>query len=869
MNSRPLQRFLRILLAPILVIALALAAVWLLGPSALEGLIQRQVDRLARDRGIAIGLEGLDLAGLKRLRVQSVHLSRGTALDLEARDVEMVLRPLGLILGGRGIESIEVAAVSFRVGDEGHPPKDWKDLLGTGDGSREGPAVPPGGMARSGRWPDVHVASVTGTIRTPRGTWVLREGEARIEAVAEVLRAGERRFRGRFRLDHDSPIQADVEAHLGPEGLQEVQATLDPPLEMPLHSGMARLGGVRWTPETLALLDLGWEGPGGQRLRVPRVSVAFEAPTGTARSGLPAAWRPLEERLFPGRQMAFIEVEKPLWQWIPRPPIVVPNSGAEDAGNGKGPAAWLARASRRTWMALDGFREQIGRIGASVPRIPVTIQGASFHPLEPGALAPEPGRSLANVGAVLRWTPEGAMTLEMRLDCPDAAPGTVTWTLSPDLDRWTLAADLRDLPLDPWRFLWGGQGGPSLLRTARLTLEVDHGARRVSGSGELALGGWSIGIPAVASAPLSFQDVALSGRLEVDPNTLTLTDAEFRSGRLVVPLSIRVTGVRESPRFQVQGTVQRIAAADLVASLPPELLGSLQGMRLAGTFAGRFDLDIDTAHLDSVRLDLQPDVSDLQVLSLGDAVDLGLLRSVFLHQIEETDGTVVQRLVGEDSPFWVPLSAMPPWLVPALTMAEDATFFRHQGFSLSAIRRSLRVNLERGGFVQGASTLSQQLAKNLFLSREKTLARKVQEALLTWQLEKTLTKERILELYLNIIEWGPEVFGLREAAGHYFAKRPEELTPMETALLVVMIPGPRVFHDLLLKQGRPPALYRARAEALIRELGRQMVLTPEQVEAALAETPRFAPVELAHPPPVSDEGLGYEPSPMPPAPEPF
>jgi len=875
-SSWPLQKHLRILLAPVLVIALVLAAILVLGPTFLEGMVRRQVDRLARERNVSsIRLGSLHLLGPKRLRLDSLHLARGTALELEARDIVMVLQPLGMILGGRGIDSVEVASLTFRAGDEAHPLEDWKDLLGNGEGPREGPEGGPGGKARSWRWPDVRLASVTGMVRTARDSYVLREGEARLEAVPEVWGGGERRFQGRFRLDRGrSPtMQLDAVGSLGPEGIREVSATLDPPLEVPLRSGTARLGGVRWTPDSAALLNLGWDGPSGQRLRIPKVSVGFEVPS--AADGFPAAipgeWRTALERIFPGKRVASVEVEQPLWQWIPRPSPAASDPVTGESGNEarKGPAAWLSRASRRTWDSMEAFRRQVDAFTASFPRIPVAVQGASFHPLAPGTLAPEPGRSLANVGAFLRWSPEGAMTLDLRLDCPETAPGTVTWTVSPGGDRWTLVTDLRDLPLDPWRFLWGGNGGPSLLRTARLNVEADHAGRKITGSGEIAVGGWSLMIPAVASAPLSFQEVALSGRLELGRDDLSLTDAEFRSGRLVIPLSVRVSRLGSSPRFQAQGSVQRIAAIDLQASLPPELLGSLQGMRLGGTFAGRFDLDVDTANLDSVRLDLQPDVSDLQVLSLGDTVDLGLLRSVFLHQIEETDGTVVQRLVGEDTPFWVPLSAMPPWLVPALTMAEDATFFRHQGFSPSAIRRSLRVNLERGGFVQGASTLSQQLAKNLFLSREKTLARKIQEALLTWQLEKTLTKERILELYLNIIEWGPEVFGLREAAGHYFGKRPEELTPMETALLVAMIPGPRLFHEQLLKQGRPPALYRNRAEALVRELGRQKVLTPEQVETALAEVPRFTPVELANPPPVSSEGLGYEPSPMPPPPEPF
>jgi len=878
-NPWPSPRFPRILLALVVATSALLIAARVLGPGLLEGLLQRQANLLAQQRGIdSIRLEHVQLRGLRHVYLESLRVARGMDLDLEARDIEMTLRPVSLLFGGTGIESVEVETLVLRAGDPSRPLADWQDLLGKGPPGADGPSGPHGKIG-AGRWPDVHLASVTGTVWTPLGAWFLREGEARLEVVPEVWRGRERRFSVHLQMERNQgpSTQLDSEGRLGPEGVREASLTLSPPLEIPLHSGRARLAGIRWTPERLALLDLAWDGPSGQVLRVPRVSIGFESPTEAKDPldglPLPGEWRGPLQRILRERRIATIEVEQPRWQWIPRLSPSRPGTEEhEPVEEPRGaPGAWLSRSSRRAWEVLDRLRSRIGEIWASIPRLRISFQGATFHPLEPGSLAPEPGRSLANVGGSLQWTPEGSMSLEMRMDCPETAPGTLTWTVSPNLDRWSLTADLREVPLEPWRFLWAssGEAGPDLLRTFRGSLDVDHAARRLSGTGEIALGGWKVLVPAIAPDPLSFQEIALSGRLEFDHDHLSLTEAEFRCGRLVVPLSVQVSHIETAPRFEARGSIQRITAADLQASLPPELLGSLRGMRLAGTFAARFDLEIDTARLESVRLDLQPDVSDLQVLSLGDTVDLGLLRSVFLHQIEETDGTVVQRLVGEGSPFWVPLSEMPPWLVPALTMAEDATFFQHQGFSLPAIRRSLRVNLERGGFVQGASTLSQQLAKNLFLSREKTLSRKIQEALLTWQLEKTLTKERILELYLNIIEWGPEVFGLREAAGHYFAKRPEELTPMETALLVAMIPGPRLFHEQLLKQGRPPALHRNRAEALIRDLGRHGVLTQEQVEAALAETPRFAPLELANPPPPSTEGLGYEPSPMPPPPEPF
>lgn len=126
---------------------------------------------------------------------------------------------------------------------------------------------------------------------------------------------------------------------------------------------------------------------------------------------------------------------------------------------------------------------------------------------------------------------------------------------------------------------------------------------------------------------------------------------------------------------------------------------------------------------------------------------------------------------------------------------EDGGFFRHDGFSKTAIRDSLVRNLEAGRYVRGASTITMQLAKNLFLRREKTLARKVQEVILTWWLESALEKKEILELYLNVIEYGPSIYGIRAASRHYFGHEPDILTPAEAAFLACVLPNPKRFHS--------------------------------------------------------------------------
>jgi monofunctional biosynthetic peptidoglycan transglycosylase len=143
---------------------------------------------------------------------------------------------------------------------------------------------------------------------------------------------------------------------------------------------------------------------------------------------------------------------------------------------------------------------------------------------------------------------------------------------------------------------------------------------------------------------------------------------------------------------------------------------------------------------------------------------------------------------------WVSLDEISERLVQAVVMGEDASFFRHNGFDFYEIKESIRRNIERGRFARGASTITQQLAKNLFLTTERSLHRKLKEAILTYRLERDLSKRRILEVYLNIIEWGEDVYGVEAAARIYFGKRASRLGAAESALLAAMIPNPRLFH---------------------------------------------------------------------------
>ena len=143
---------------------------------------------------------------------------------------------------------------------------------------------------------------------------------------------------------------------------------------------------------------------------------------------------------------------------------------------------------------------------------------------------------------------------------------------------------------------------------------------------------------------------------------------------------------------------------------------------------------------------------------------------------------------------WTPISTMSPYLVKAVIIAEDDKFYSHEGFDYEAIQEALEKNIKAGRFRAGGSTITQQLAKNLYLTPEKSFLRKVKEALITWRLEEDISKRRILEVYLNVAEWGEGVFGAEAASLAYFGKPSSELTSMEAARLVSVLPNPRRYN---------------------------------------------------------------------------
>ena len=181
---------------------------------------------------------------------------------------------------------------------------------------------------------------------------------------------------------------------------------------------------------------------------------------------------------------------------------------------------------------------------------------------------------------------------------------------------------------------------------------------------------------------------------------------------------------------------------------------------------------------------------------------------------------------------WVSLSDISQKVVKAILISEDWAFYSHNGFDFEQIKEAVETNVERGKFVRGASTITQQVAKNVFLDQQKSLVRKLKEASITMQLEEHLSKSRILEIYLNIVEWGEGIFGIHDAAQFYFKKDPSQLNAKEGAFLAMLLPSPKKYSQSF-RDKKLTEFAAKRVRTILGKLVAAKVLTEEQEQTEL------------------------------------
>ncbi|MGE5808948.1 MAG: transglycosylase domain-containing protein [Nitrospirota bacterium] len=214
--------------------------------------------------------------------------------------------------------------------------------------------------------------------------------------------------------------------------------------------------------------------------------------------------------------------------------------------------------------------------------------------------------------------------------------------------------------------------------------------------------------------------------------------------------------------------------------------------------------------------------------NLPDVSALKRYRPAAAAEVLDRDGGVLAHCYDSKLRIWTPIAAIPKVVIQAVVIAEDDTFFGHHGVNYQATWDALIVDVQRKKFSRGGSTITQQMIKNVFLSKEKTLARKVREFVLARKAEEILSKRRILEIYLNEVEWGDDIYGIEAASRYYFDKIPSELTAGEAALLAGMLPNPHYYEPF-----KRPEKARRRQKQVLFNMRQARLLTEEEYRSAL------------------------------------
>jgi hypothetical protein len=412
-------------------------------------------------------------------------------------------------------------------------------------------------------------------------------------------------------------------------------------------------------------------------------------------------------------------------------------------------------------------------------------------PVDPGV----PGPSVAP-GAL----PEKAQrpheeTLTFRLSIPLSEAPAVSQEIIADIQGGPIW--LSSLGVKEGDFGLFNVAHTSVVTGSHLVLAPDGQSVRFDGEGKIH--GLSLRSAALSDEPVAGLELAFraKGDAKLDGAWAHVEAGEVDLG------AIRLIGqgdyerVNDTYRGRAALEIPLTACQSMLDSIPKGLVPKLQGMRMAGSFGLKAKTSFDTAHLAHLNQGFVVgwDTSNTcRVLEAPAEINVEHFQKPFRRTVYDGDGHPVTIESGPSTSDWVALPEISKFMEVAVLTTEDGGFHRHHGFDHEAIKNSIRENLRQHRFVRGASTISMQLAKNLYLDRGKNLSRKLQEAILTMYLEQELTKEQILELYLNLVEFGPMLYGIGPAAQHYFNAPPSELSLGQALYISSIMPNPKSHH---------------------------------------------------------------------------
>ena len=388
----------------------------------------------------------------------------------------------------------------------------------------------------------------------------------------------------------------------------------------------------------------------------------------------------------------------------------------------------------------------------------------------------------------------------------------------------------------------------TLQATGDITLAADGSTLAFSGNG--ALDHVSLQRSELSPAALSGIQLAFRARgtTTLDGAKLVLEDGELSLGEVRIQGSGSLARGEHSVQTHWSGGVPLASCQAFLDATPRGLMPLLGSLRMAGTFAVQAQLDYDSDHAGETRVRLNV-ANDCRIEQVPAELTPRRFEMLWQREVKDANKRPIELESGPGSPDWVPYDAISPFMETAVLVCEDGHFPYHHGFDFEAIQNSIKDNLIKGRFARGASTISMQLAKNLYLGKEKTLGRKLQEAVLTQLLEQELSKRELMELYLNVIEYAPGVYGIGPAARYYFAKRPSDLSLGQALYIASILPNPERQHfDPDGKVSAAWTRYLQRLMHIAKKIGH---VSEEQLEVGLAEQVAFR---------VADSGGGAIPA---------
>lgn len=382
------------------------------------------------------------------------------------------------------------------------------------------------------------------------------------------------------------------------------------------------------------------------------------------------------------------------------------------------------------------------------------------------------------------------------------------------------------------------------------------------------LPGAKVAEPTLIAHPFGYASVpdgAKKGSLHIDRGIVTI-------GELTGEATGSVYGLAALPedlpgRVDLRIDLPPTDVQTIWETIPEAVRGPIAESRYRGTFAWTFDVEAPLYNMSKMRWNGKPKLTNFDIVDMPRDVDVRRLIKGGTFVIDDPKLDFRREITippmrserdprGQTSkPAWkgkpvqgelcgdyvyVPLDQISPYLPDGVLTTEDGSFYRHDGFNRAAIRDSMERNIEEREFVRGASTISMQLVKNLFLTGKKTVSRKIREAWLVWLMENSVRvpKTRIIEIYLNVIEYGPGVFGVNHGSLYFFGKRPDELSVNEVSWFVSTFPGPKLHHEKF-ERGAVPGYWWNKMQRYIDAMYRNGRIDEYELLTAKKAAPRF------------------------------